>query len=259
MAAHLEGRGHGLAPRRGRMRPSSCSGAVVAFVAFVAIVFGALEAAVPCEAPRWGGGLGGFGFRIDPRRSASVGSASVRRPGGSVCFGLVFGFGSFPGWCVCVWCASGVDSYGLRIRVCEGWFRAPGGLPSGALVMRVPLLGLSGWVPLLGISGCVPLLGLSGWVPLLGLSGYPLGRVSVWKVWVTKGTLGEGWVSFGSLSGATGWVPQGTLGVGLGVLRGGSPPPRCWGPLLGLLGSLAYETHTIPCRAESARVNVSCA
>ena len=160
---------------------------------------------------------------------------------------------------VCVWCASGVDSYGLRIRVCEGWFRAPGGLPSGALVMRVPLLGLSGWVPLLGISGCVPLLGLSGWVPLLGLSGYPLGRVSVWKVWVTKGTLGEGWVSFGSLSGATGWVPQGTLGVGLGVLRGGSPPPRCWGPLLGLLGSLAYDTRTIPCRAESARVNVSCA
>ena len=107
-----------------------------------------------------------------------------------------------------MWCASGVDSYGLRIRVWEGWFRAPGGLPSGGLLMRVPLL---------------------------GLSGYPLGRVSVWKVWVTKGTLGEGWVSFGSLSGATGCSSGDSWG-GVGCPPGRISAPEVLGSLAGALG-----------------------
>ena len=50
------------------------------------------------------------------------------------------------------WCASG-RAYGLRIRVCKGWFQAPGGLPSGALVMWAPWLRALGVGPFTGALG----------------------------------------------------------------------------------------------------------
>ena len=232
MAAHLAGRGGYLSLRWGRIRPSSRSGVVVVFSA---VFLPALEERRLARGAGVGRRWGGFRLRLRLRiglcRLASVGSALVSSLSLAAWrFGLFwpcFGFCRFLGCDVCVRCGSGEGIWPKNSRL--------RGLVSGR--WRTPVRGSGVASPLAGALG--------GRVGILW-GGFPFRRCGF-----QRGLLGRGGFP-------PGLAPEVRVlwGCRLGFLRGlfgrgGFPPgrisaPEVWGPLLGLLGSSAYDTHSIP-------------